>query len=137
MRKHRAIILLIICVLLLSACGQASPKDRKYGDQRDFLPTNEDLIAAGLNFSKSKKLDEYTNKELLKHERYDSLVYEAGRETSWGQSYQINDETIDEKNSFEGHVHCGITSFKTAAGAELAVKQFNDVEINNYIFDYV
>lgn len=37
LRKHTGILVLIICVMLLAACGQSTPKNEGYEDLRDYF----------------------------------------------------------------------------------------------------
>jgi len=129
MRKHTPILVLIIGIMVLSACGQSTQKDSGYGDLRDFLPTNEDLIAAGLQFSLTKKGDtsETTNEEMMKSEYYDetddALIFDLGRETGWSRGFIDN-------NTDELSVICEITSYSNQENAKLAVEQYNPAEVD-------
>lgn len=140
MRKHTAFLILILVVMLVSACGPSAPKDGKYGDQRDFLPTNEDLMSAGLNFSLTKKNDtfETTNEEMMKSEYYDeedkALIFDLGRETEWSRGFSEIETSTDGDNTKRVMVICSVTSFKTPDGAKSAVERFNEVELDRFAY---
>lgn len=127
MKRHTAFLVLIIGVLLLSACSQSAPKDGGYGDLRDFLPTSEELMTAGLNMrlSNKKHTSETTNEDLMKSEYYDeadeALIYELGRETQWSRGFIDN-------NTDKFSVICEITSYSNKENAKLAVERFNEAE---------
>lgn len=121
--------------MLLSACGQSTPKNEGYEDLRDYLPTEEELTKAGLAFRIDKNgTYETTNEEIRKSEHFDesgqALISELGRDTSWSRGFFQSQTSSDGDKTKKVMMGCSVTSFATADSARTAVERFNDVELD-------
>lgn len=111
----------------------------KYGDLRDYMITEEDIVKAGYDwhvtsFEFWKPYAEYetTDEDFINSEHFDEFdeaIFKLGRITSWYRQFvEFNKDADGNIETETTRLSCEITSFLTENGAKLAVERYNTAE---------